>query len=217
MTIRFVASDPVGAPLAMSTLGAGARSLRAPAMPSIVGRPRTGSKMPGCVTGPATGVGCDHVSPPLNGRGIRRVFLAAEGSKADVDVAEERTRGSVVGPDLLLVGELRSRLARDDHRRHPGALDACRGGCDIVGARDRDRLEALEDLVGAHVAEVRHEIGVIQARSVGPVEVAGGVRFGSKGDCRVAARDQARFEVAWQRADGPDMWRAAGIWANHTE
>src|SRR5690348_10122167 len=49
----------------MSTLGAGARSLRAPAMPSMVGRPRTGSKIPGWVTGPATGVGLDQVPPPL--------------------------------------------------------------------------------------------------------------------------------------------------------
>ena len=47
ITIRFVAPSPVGAPLAMSTLGAGARSLRAPAMPSIVGRPITGSTTPG--------------------------------------------------------------------------------------------------------------------------------------------------------------------------
>src|SRR5713226_8564555 len=65
MTIRLVASVPVGEPFAMSTLGAGARSLRAPAIPSIVGRPSTGSKMPGWVTGPATGVGFDHVVPPL--------------------------------------------------------------------------------------------------------------------------------------------------------
>src|SRR2546430_1448394 len=65
MTIRLVASAPVGAPLAMSTLGAGARSLRAPATPSMTGRPRTGSKTPGWVTGPATGVGLDHVPPPL--------------------------------------------------------------------------------------------------------------------------------------------------------
>ena len=65
ITIRFVASVPVGAPFAMSTLGAGARSLRAPAMPSIVGRPRTGSRIPGCVTGPATGVGFDQVEPPF--------------------------------------------------------------------------------------------------------------------------------------------------------
>jgi len=63
-----VASAPVGAPFAMSTLGAGARSLRAPAMPSITGRPSTGSNTPGCVTGPATGCGLDQVKPPSNER-----------------------------------------------------------------------------------------------------------------------------------------------------
>src|SRR4051794_31109109 len=63
--MRFVASAPVGAPLAMSTLGAGARSLRAPATPSITGRPCTGSSTPGCVTGPTTGRGLDHDWPPL--------------------------------------------------------------------------------------------------------------------------------------------------------
>src|SRR5439155_25520513 len=68
ITMRLVASAPVGAPLAISTLGPGARSLRAPAMPSMVGRPSTGSTIPGCVTGPATGVGFDHVAPPLNER-----------------------------------------------------------------------------------------------------------------------------------------------------
>src|SRR5207247_8642141 len=67
ITIRFVASAPVGAPLAMSTLGAGARSLRAPATPSITGRPRTGSKVPGCVTGPATGTARDQLEPPSVG------------------------------------------------------------------------------------------------------------------------------------------------------
>src|SRR5438445_6282317 len=66
MTIRSVASAPVGAPLAISTLGAGARSLRAPAMPSMVGRPSPGSKRPGCVTGPATGTGDDQLDPPLS-------------------------------------------------------------------------------------------------------------------------------------------------------
>ena len=54
----------------MSTLGAGARSLRAPAMPSIVGRPMTGSVMPGCVTGPATGTPFDQLEPPSNERDI---------------------------------------------------------------------------------------------------------------------------------------------------
>src|SRR3954454_22734321 len=64
MTIRSVASAPVGAPLAMSTLGAGARSLRAPATPSITGRPCTGSIAPGWFTGPATGCGFDQRAPP---------------------------------------------------------------------------------------------------------------------------------------------------------
>src|SRR5437764_14595558 len=65
MTIRSVASAPVGAPFAMSTLGAGARSLRAPAIPSITGRPCTGSSVPGWLTGPATARGLDHVWPPF--------------------------------------------------------------------------------------------------------------------------------------------------------
>src|SRR6266699_617904 len=54
----------------MSTLGAGARSRRAPAMPSIVGRPSTGSKIPGCVTGPTTGAGFDQFEPPSDERDI---------------------------------------------------------------------------------------------------------------------------------------------------
>src|SRR6266851_1581578 len=61
----LVAPLPVGAPLAMSTLGAGARSLRAPAIPSISGRPWTVSKIPGWWTGPTTGAGTDQVAPPL--------------------------------------------------------------------------------------------------------------------------------------------------------
>src|SRR5262245_59807986 len=70
MTMRFVAPDPVGAPFAMSTLGAGARSLRAPARPSITGRPVFASVMPGCVTGPATATGCDQLAPPFVERDI---------------------------------------------------------------------------------------------------------------------------------------------------
>src|SRR5438105_12425053 len=70
MTIRLVAPTPVGAPLAMSTLGAGARSLGAPAMPSMVGRPSTGSTIPGWVTGPETAVGEDQLEPPSVERDI---------------------------------------------------------------------------------------------------------------------------------------------------
>src|SRR5215475_6686807 len=61
----LVAPLPVGAPLAMSTLGAGARSLRAPATPSITGEPWTGAKIPGWCTGPTTGVWADQFAPPL--------------------------------------------------------------------------------------------------------------------------------------------------------
>src|SRR5215469_16061742 len=43
-TISLVASAPVGAPLAMSTLGMAIRSFRAPAGPSLLQRPATGSK-----------------------------------------------------------------------------------------------------------------------------------------------------------------------------
>src|SRR4051794_1102535 len=42
-TISLVASTPVGAPLAMSTLGIAARSVRAPDTPSMMHRPVTGS------------------------------------------------------------------------------------------------------------------------------------------------------------------------------
>src|SRR3954471_19510128 len=81
MTIRFVASVPVGAPLAMSTLGAGARSLRAPATPSITGLPCTGSIAPGWVTGPATGVGRDQFPPPLVDTDISsKDWLPADGT-----------------------------------------------------------------------------------------------------------------------------------------
>src|SRR5437763_6386129 len=54
----------------MSTLGAGARSLRAPATPSITGLPWTGSSTPGWVTGPTTGVKVDQLWPPLVERDI---------------------------------------------------------------------------------------------------------------------------------------------------
>src|SRR6516225_9266798 len=43
-TISLVASVPVGAPLAMSMLGMAIRSFRAPAGPSLLQRPATGSK-----------------------------------------------------------------------------------------------------------------------------------------------------------------------------
>src|SRR5262249_55564137 len=61
------------------------------------------------------------------GRGVEHDGLgdrvgAAEGDVAQVDVAEERARGRVVGPDVVLVGQQRSVLFAGDHRVHPGTL-----------------------------------------------------------------------------------------------
>src|SRR2546430_709582 len=64
-TIRLVAPVPVGEPLAMSTEGAHARSLRAPATPSSTNRPCTGSNTPGWVTAPGIWTGRPQFWPPL--------------------------------------------------------------------------------------------------------------------------------------------------------
>ena len=45
-----------------------------------------------------------------SGDRVRRLLLTAEVRPADVDVAEERARRGIVGPDLLLVREDRARL-----------------------------------------------------------------------------------------------------------
>src|SRR5436305_4365423 len=63
-TMRLVASTPVGEPLAMSTEGAVARSLRAPATPSSTDRPCTGSSTPGWVTAPGIWMGRPQFWPP---------------------------------------------------------------------------------------------------------------------------------------------------------
>jgi len=62
-TIWLVASNPVGAPLAMSALGPNARSLRAPATPSITGLPMTGSTTPG-LTAVDSSAGPVKCAPP---------------------------------------------------------------------------------------------------------------------------------------------------------
>src|SRR5258708_21438648 len=63
-TIRLVASEPVGAPLAMSTEGAHVKSLRAPATPSSTGRRWTGSNSPGWVRAPGIRMGRPQLWPP---------------------------------------------------------------------------------------------------------------------------------------------------------
>ena len=74
--------------------------------------------------------------------------VAAERRPADVDVAEEPARRRVVGPDLLLVGERGRGLLGDEHRRDHARVRPRGRGRDVVGARDGDRLEALERLLG---------------------------------------------------------------------
>jgi hypothetical protein len=62
--ISLVASDPLGAPLAMSTLGMAARSVRAPAMPSSMHLRVTGSVWKQGSVIATTSRGWVHVSPP---------------------------------------------------------------------------------------------------------------------------------------------------------
>src|SRR4029450_7149798 len=65
-TISSVASAPVGAPLAMSTLGMAARSVRAPALPSPLHRPVPGSlRKQGSVMATTSRGGAQEV-PPLS-------------------------------------------------------------------------------------------------------------------------------------------------------
>ena len=145
-------------------------------------------------------------------RGVA-LLLAPERRPADVDRAEERARRGVVGPDLLLVGERRRRLPADDHRRLPRGLArraAAGGGLRVVGARDGDRLEALEGLLGARGAGVRGQVRVVETRAVAPAEPAGpGPR--TEGDRRVAVRLQPVLRVPRQRADRPRVGGAPGV------
>src|SRR5215210_9474933 len=68
MTIRFVAPVPLGALLAMSTDGAGERSLRAPPTPSITQRPIDGSNALQVSNAGNSRRGRSHVRPPSNER-----------------------------------------------------------------------------------------------------------------------------------------------------
>ncbi len=80
-----------------------------------------------------------------SGNGVS-LLLAPERGPAQVHVAEERAARGVVSPDLLLVAERRRRLLGDDHGGLPRVCVIGRCGRDIVRARDRDGLEAIERL-----------------------------------------------------------------------
>ena len=249
----------------MSTLGPGARSTRAPAMPSITGRPSTGSTTPGATTarrpyGPSKcappSVDCTSCASSRKRARARRyrtrrrcpccrcapcsrrpgrccalsvagtylaggprvaavagvatvsgvgkalpVAVAAERRPADVDVAEEPARRGVVSPDLLLVGERCRGLLRDDHRRRPGRRSSPARGRDVVGARDRDRLESLDRPRSPGRAE-RSRSGWrsrAASRSTRRIPSAPGPR--TERDRRVTVRDQAGLVVAGKGAD----------------
>src|SRR4051794_36890949 len=64
MTIWFDAPAPVGAPLAMSTDGAGLRSARAPATPSMTHRPIDGSNALHVSNAPNSGRARSQLRPP---------------------------------------------------------------------------------------------------------------------------------------------------------
>ena len=100
---------------------------------------------------------------------------AAEGNVAHVDVAEIGAGLGVVRPDRFLIGERGAALLRRDHRRHPGILVIGRRGLDIVGARNRDRLEALEPDVLGGVRERRRQVREVEAGAVAPRELAIGI------------------------------------------
>src|SRR5262249_10507837 len=65
-TISLVAPAPVGAPLAMSTLGMGIRSVRAPAGPSMLQRPATGSTKKQASFICMKSTGRPQVAPPVD-------------------------------------------------------------------------------------------------------------------------------------------------------
>jgi hypothetical protein len=120
--------------------------------------------------------------------------------QAHVYVAEELARGSVVRPDLLLVGERCRALLADHYRPPPGGLVAGRCGLRIIRSRDRDRLEALEPWLAEARAYVGSEVRDIQPRTVGPREAAGAWAR-SERQRGIAVRDEADLVVARQRAD----------------
>src|SRR5262249_42959284 len=129
------------------------------------------------------------------------LFLAAERGQTHVNMAEERTTGSVVGPDLILVAEGRRRLLRHDDRVLPGARVAG-GRLDIVGARDGNRLEALE---GRLPREGGGQVAVVQARAVPPGKLPVRVRLWAKRQRRIAVGDKAALEVVRQRPDRAEL------------
>src|SRR5262249_55225124 len=140
------------------------------------------------------------------------LFLAAERGQTHVNMAEERTAGSVVDPDLILVAEGRRRLLRHDDRVLPGARVAGGGRPAIVRARDGNRLEALE---GRLPREGGGQVAVVQARAVPPGKLPVRVRLWAKRQRRIAVGDKAALEVVRQRPDRAELRFAPRIGVAH--
>src|SRR5262249_39431425 len=91
-TIPSVAPAPVGAPLAMSTLGIAIRSFRAPAGPSLLHRPATGSKKKQEAFICMKSTGRPQVVPPLDD--VTRVCMPS------FDVVEKCVKNAYTFPWL---------------------------------------------------------------------------------------------------------------------
>src|SRR5205823_1325912 len=80
-------------------------------------------------------------------------------------------------------------------------LDVRRSRLDVVRARDGDRLEALEGLLGTGGTEVRGQVRVVQPMTVPPGERAVGAGRRTEGDGRITVGDEAVLVVPRQRPD----------------
>ncbi len=140
-------------------------------------------------------------------QGLRTTGTAAETRVAHVHVAEERARGGVIGPHLLLVGKQGRVLLRGDDRIAPCAAIARGRSRNVVRVGHGDRLEPIERGVAG---ERRGQVGVIQAR---PVCIAEPARSGRRPERhgRVAVGHQAVLVVVRQCADGSDLRHAIRI------
>src|SRR5262249_43305697 len=129
---------------------------------------------------------------------------AAKGVVAVVHPAEIRAGRGVVDPDLVLVIEHCRALPGDDQRRHPARLLRHALGCRVIQSRDSDSREAVECRAPGKVSG---QVGVINARAIGPGELAVN---GARADRhrRITDVDQTALVVPGDPPDQSNMARA---------
>jgi len=133
--------------------------------------------------------------------------VAPEIVGADVDVPKELARGSVIGPDLLLVieGGLPLR-ARHDHRRLPAALGENGSWRGIVQARGSNTHESVEDRVGEREldlgAEGGRQVRVIDPLTITPRKFPVAAADRPNGHRRVAKGHELTLVIPGQGVDG---------------